>query len=313
MLRTVRLCFLWLLVSAAAASAQSLTAVDIDRLQDAVFQAGTDLSQVRSREAGRASLYQVDLDDLRDEVIYLKVKLRKLGTLSRDEYSDLRDRIEAFRNQLRTPAPGAAAVAPGAAPAVVGAPAPAAGPAPVTVPVQPSPQAQAGTRPAADVPAGTELEVRMLDSLNSSSAKVEDRFEAATLADLVVGGRVVIPAGALMRGIVTGVEPGTRTNRTARLTVSFDQVRMGGSAYPIRATVTEAIKGAGVKGEAGRLGAGAGVGAVIGGILGGAKGAVAGILIGGGGTMAATEGKDVQLEQGTILRVRFDSPATFDR
>ena len=57
-----------------------------------------------------------------------------------------------------------------------------------------------------------------------------------------------------------------------------------------------------------RIGTGAGVGAIIGGILGGFKGALAGILIGGGGTIAATEGKEVELPQGTVLRVRFDSP-----
>ena len=38
------------------------------------------------------------------------------------------------------------------------------------------------------------------------------------------------------------------------------------------------------------------------------KGAVLGVLIGGGGTIAATEGKDVKLPPGTILRVRFDQP-----
>ena len=47
-----------------------------------------------------------------------------------------------------------------------------------------------------------------------------------------------------------------------------------------------------------KIGAGAGVGAIIGGILGGVKGALAGILIGGGGTIAATEGKEVELPPG---------------
>ena len=76
------------------------------------------------------------------------------------------------------------------------------------------------------------------------------------------------------------------------------------------AMVTQAIEGEGIKGEAGRTAAGAGVGAIIGGILGGFKGALAGILIGGGGTIAATEGKDVELPQGSVLRVRIDSPLT---
>jgi hypothetical protein len=116
-----------------------------------------------------------------------------------------------------------------------------------------------------------------------------------------------------MRGVISSVESATRTNRTAKMTVSFDQITVNGRDYPIRATVTQAIRGEGIKGEAGRVGVGAGVGAVIGGILGGFKGALAGILIGGGGTIAATEGKEVELPQGTVLRVRFDSPAQFGR
>jgi hypothetical protein len=92
------------------------------------------------------------------------------------------------------------------------------------------------------------------------------------------------------------------------MTISFDQLTINGRAHPIRATVTQAIQGEGIKGEAGRVGVGAGVGAILGGILGGFKGALAGILIGGGGTIAATEGKEIELPQGTVLRVRFDSP-----
>ena len=71
--------------------------------------------------------------------------------------------------------------------------------------------------------------------------------------------------------------------------------------------MTQAIEGEGIKGEAGRVGAGAGVGAIIGGILGGFKGALAGILIGGGGTIAATEGKEVELPQGTCCACGSDS------
>ena len=47
--------------------------------------------------------------------------------------------------------------------------------------------------------------------LNSGTTMVEDRFEATTLAAVSVGGRTVIPAGAVMRGVVSdganGVAP----------------------------------------------------------------------------------------------------------
>ena len=47
---------------------------------------------------------------------------------------------------------------------------------------------------------------------------------------------------------------------------------------------------------------------IIGAILGGMRGALTGILIGGGGTVAATEGNEVDLAPGTVLRVRLDAP-----
>ena len=72
--------------------------------------------------------------------------------------------------------------------------------------------------------------------------------------------------------------------------------------------MSQALESEGIKGEAGKIGAGAGVGAILGGILGGTKGALLGILIGGGGTIVATEGKDVVLPSGSVLRVRMEQP-----
>jgi hypothetical protein len=92
------------------------------------------------------------------------------------------------------------------------------------------------------------------------------------------------------------------------MTVAFDQITVRGRSYPMRGTVTQALESEGIRGEAGRIGAGSAVGAIIGGIMGGVKGALLGVLIGGGGTIAATEGKDVTLPAGTLLRVRLDSP-----
>jgi hypothetical protein len=279
-------------LAAPAVAQSSVTQTDIQRLQDNVFQAEREINQIGNRDSARASQLRDELDDLRDEVIYLKVKLRKERSVTRSEYADVRDRIEDLRSSARGDRSSAAA--PPAAPPVTTPP-----PAPVRTPT---------TASANEVPAGTELDVRLQNSLNSGTAQVEDRFEATTLVDLNVNGRVLIPAGSVMRGVVTAVEPATRTNRTARMTVSFDQVTVNGRSYPMRATVTQAIEGEGIRGEATRAGAGAAVGGIIGAVLGGVKGAVLGVIIGGGGTIAATEGKEVELPQGTVLRVRVDAP-----
>src|SRR6185436_6512318 len=158
-----------------------------------------------------------------------------------------------------------------------------------------------------EVPAGQEIDVRLERELSSGTAQVEDRFTATTMVDLYQRSDVLIPAGSTLRGVVSSVNKATRTDRKGSMTIAFDQISVQGRSYPIRATVTQAIESEGVKGEVGKIGAGAGVGAIIGGILGGAKGALAGILIGCGGTIAATEGKDVELSLGTVLRVRMDT------
>jgi hypothetical protein len=285
-------------LAASAAAQGNVTQADIQRLQDNVYQAGTDVTQARTRDAARANQLQTELDDLRDEVIYLKVKLRKEGSLARSEYADVRDRVESLRTRARGEAANANASTPSPAPAPAAAPQ-----APRTTTNTP-----AATSATGQIPVGTELDVRVGTRLNSGTAAVEDRFEATTLVDFNSGGRTLVPAGSVMRGVVTSVDPATRTNRTARMTLSFDQLTVNGRAYPMRGTVTQAIEGEGIKGETARVGTGAGVGAIIGGILGGFKGALAGILIGAGGTLAATEGKEVDLPAGSVLRVRVDQP-----
>ena len=294
-----------------AQQSSSVTQADVQRLQDNVYLADRDISQLRSRDATRATQLVTELDDLRDEVVYLKVKLRKERTLARTEYADVRDRIEDLRSRARSDnATASAPVAPARVePTPV--PSPATPPSSTSTSTTASPRSTSGIS-ALEIPVGTEVDVRLQNTLNSGTAQVEDRFEGTTVADVNVDGRVAIPSGSVVRGVITAVEPATRTNRTAKMTVSFDQVTVNGRSYPIRGTVTQAIEGEGIRGEAGRTAAGAGVGAIIGGILGGFKGALAGILIGGGGTIAATEGKEVELPQGSVLRVRLDSPVQID-
>jgi hypothetical protein len=159
-----------------------------------------------------------------------------------------------------------------------------------------------------EIPVGQELDVRLQSQLSSGTAKVEDRFQATTAVDLMQGSNVLIPAGSTLQGVISSVDPASRTDRKGSMTLSFEEITIRGRDYPIRAMVTQALESEGLEGELPRIGAGAGVGAIIGGIIGGLKGALAGVLIGAGGTILATEGKDVVLPAGTIIRIRFDSP-----
>jgi len=302
------------------AAAQSITNSDIQRLQDTIYDASRDVAQLRSRDSATASQLQAELDDARDETVYLKVKLRKNEPISRSDYADVRDRIENIRSRARGDATGGY-TAPGVG---IGEERP---PSTSerrttddrgTYPEERKPNSYpAGTSGSGtvhsqnpnEIPVGTEFDVRLANTLSSKTAQVEDRFEATTMVDLRdERGHVLVPSGSTMRGVVSSVNKATRTDRKGALTVAFDRVTINGRAYPIRATVTQAIESEGIMGEKEKIGIGAGAGAIIGAILGGTKGALAGILIGGGGTIMATEGKDVDLPSGSVLRVRLDSP-----
>ncbi len=322
-----------------AAAQTNVSSSDIQRLQDQVYMASGDISRLRSSDPDLAARLETDLDELRDEVVYLKVKMRKEGSINRADYSDVRDRLADLRTRAHAdgrvgdtanrggdtanrggdtanrsgdtgswrtnsdyPRDGARGGTTGGS--VSGG----------TVSDDRSKTDQGtrsdqGTRTGTSaIPAGQEIDVRLEGELTSDTAQVEQRFEATTVADLYRGNDVLIPAGSKLRGVISSVQKAGRVERKGSLTVAFDQMTVKGRNYPIRGTVTQALESEGIKGEVGRIGTGGAVGAIIGGILGGVKGAMIGVLIGGGGTIAATEGKDVHLPPGTILRVRLDTP-----
>ena len=286
----------------------TVTTADVQRLQDTIYDASREIWDLRTRDASLASQLMNELDDARDEAIYLKVKLRKRESIARSEFSDVRDRVENIRSRARSDSGGRYSTG---APTTTNTDPDR---QPVEVDRRPAPASTSGRATANEIPVGTEFDVRLQNPLSSKTNEVEDRFEATTLVDLKDDrGRVLVPAGSTMRGVVSSVKRASRLERTGSMTVAFDRVTINGRSFPMRATVTQALESEGIKGEAEKIGIGAGAGAILGAIIGGAKGALAGILIGGGGTIAATEGKDVELPVGTILRVRVDAPLSLTR
>ena len=159
-----------------------------------------------------------------------------------------------------------------------------------------------------EIPAGQEMDVRLQSTLSSETSAVEQRFEATTAVDLLQNGRVLVPAGSVVRGVVSNVKKAGRIDREGSLTLSFDRMVVNGREMSIRGMATNVFESGGIREETGTAGVGAGAGAVIGGILGGVKGAIVGAVIGAGGAIAATDGKDITLPAGSIIRIRLDSP-----
>lgn len=163
------------------------------------------------------------------------------------------------------------------------------------------------------IPVGQELDVRLQTPLSSATATAEQRFEATTAVDLMQGNEVLIPAGSIVRGVVSSVTKAGNIERTGRLTLAFDQVVVNGREHSIRAMATQVFESGGIREEGKTIGTAGAVGAIVGGIIGGVKGAIIGATIGAGGVIAATEGKDVELPAGTIVRTRLDTPLDLRR
>lgn len=279
--RTVALAVGTWLLSATLAVAQMTP--DLTDLAAKVEDAEASLSrsgQFSSSSQADRSAREREVQDFRDELGYLRVKSRRGDRVTDAERRDLGQRIDRFLDEASGRASN------------IGA--------------------RRGGAPAADgeLPVGTELDVRLQNRLSSKDAQVEDRVEATTVVDLMQGERVLIPAGSLLTGYVTSVDRASHTDRRGELTLRFESLRVSGRSYDIRGSVVGAIESEGLKGEKDKIIAGSGVGAIIGGVLGGLKGAIAGIVIGGSGAVLATEGKDVELPPGSVLRIRLDSPVT---
>lgn len=282
-------------VFAGAAAAQDMTASDVTRMEQTVDQIGADLLKLRQRDRAAARAMQAELAELDDEVVYLKVKLRRERQVSRADYMDIRDRLENLRDRVNGNDTSTGRYGSGDTTR-----------SPSDTTRYPSDSTRTSTTTPGTIPVGTELDVRLESALSSDTNQVEDRFEATTVVDLRENGRVIIPAGSRVRGVVTAVREAGRVDRKGSLSLSFDQITINGRTYPIRGSVTQALESGGYREDAEKIGTGAAVGGIIGGILGGLKGAIAGVLIGGGGVVAATEGQDVELAPGTVLRMRFD-------
>jgi hypothetical protein len=249
---------------------------DVTSLERRVADAREQIASSRgaSTNPGELSRLDTELDAIDDEVAYLRVNARRGENVSEKGRRDVSERLARLEAQISGRANDSGS--------------------------------------ASEIPVGTELDIRLQTPLSSGTAQVEQRVDATTLVNLLRGGAVAIPAGSAVEGYVVAVDRASRTDRRGSLVLKFTRLTVNGRTHNVTLSVTQALESEGIRGETERIGVGAGVGAVIGGILGGLKGAIAGILVGSGGAVLATEGKDVELEAGTVLRVRFDAPLELD-
>lgn len=176
-------------------------------------------------------------------------------------------------------------------------------PDPATAPTTPAPSVQ--------IPARTEFVVRLIDGVDSQTAKEGDLFRASLDQPIVVNGQTVVQRGADAQvKLVQAQQSGKFTGKT-ELTLSLWTVTVNGKVVGIDTqNITKASSSRGEQ-TAKVAGGAAAAGAVIGAIAGGGKGAAVGAgsgAAGGAAVEAATKGQRVKVASETLLTFALDKP-----
>jgi len=182
---------------------------------------------------------------------------------------------------------------------------------------QPAPQAPAyqPARGPVTIPAGTLLQVRTSEPVDSKRAKDGEPVQFTVIQDVVAGGYLAIPRGATVHGVVTEVknEGSGHLAGSSVLALALTSLDLGGQSYPLN---TDQFK---VKGpnKAGQTASNAVGGALIGAIIGCAVGRGPGCAIGAGvgaagGTAAsaASGGPRVWIPAEALVTFHINAPLT---
>jgi BON domain len=162
-----------------------------------------------------------------------------------------------------------------------------------------------------EIPAGTTVTIRMIDSIDSSMNHVGEVFRASLDAPLVVGNEVVVPTGTDMFVKLVQARSAGRLAGRSELGLELVRMQFQSNSYALVSNQYEQAGASRGKRTAETIGAGAAIGAAIGAIAGGGKGAAIGAGVGGAtgtGIQLATKGKQVQIPSETKLDFRLEQP-----
>jgi len=165
------------------------------------------------------------------------------------------------------------------------------------------------------VPIGTNLKIRIEETLSSKDSRVGDRFTATVLDPVRFN-------EAKVTGHISSIQKSGKIKGRTSMNLAFDSIEMpGGARGTLHGYVTRVYgSGSGQADNEGgvesgsrtnqalkRGGIGAAAGAILGGIAGGGKGAAIGLILGGAGgagSLAIQGSKELKIESGTEMLVR---------
>ena len=183
------------------------------------------------------------------------------------------------------------------------------------------------------LPSGTKVPLVLKHAITTKTAKEGDPIYAETNFPVVQDGKIAIPPGTYVQGVISKITRPGRVKGRAELLVHFTSmifpsgytVLLPGAVDNVPGQENQTVKdkegtvgGGGAKGkDAGTIATNAGTGAAIGGLatqsakgagIGGAAGLAVGLA-----TVLFTRGPDVRLESGTTVEMVLERAITIDR
>ena len=159
--------------------------------------------------------------------------------------------------------------------------------------------------------AGTAVKVTVSAKISSETAQPGDNWTGTVQEPVIVGDRVVIPAGSTIHGVVSGTAPAQSGSR-AFLVLSTRSVEIEGRSHALAADADSIVAGSTRARNLGAVAGGAAAGALLGKAIGGSgKGALIGGILGGAaatGAVAASKGYQVEVKEGTELTFTVNEP-----
>ncbi|HKD10132.1 MAG TPA: hypothetical protein VKB79_29760 [Bryobacteraceae bacterium] len=160
------------------------------------------------------------------------------------------------------------------------------------------------------IPTDTAITVRMIDSVNSDTARLGQTYRASLDEPLFINGQQVVPRGAdVMTKLVADEKSGKIQGRAA-LTLALVSINVNGQSVPVTSTDVRTESSSRGARSAGVIGGGTALGAIVGALAGGGKGAAIGAASGaavGTGAEVLTKGQTVKIPSETRLTFRLQS------
>lgn len=166
---------------------------------------------------------------------------------------------------------------------------------------------------AVTVSTGALLRMRINETLTSASAKPGDPFDGIIVNDVVAGGAVAIPRGAMVHGTVVSAKKSGVLAGRGELALQLTQVALAGRIYPLVSDVWGRNTGDKSVETVNKTAGGGAIGALFGAAAAGGKGAAIGAGVGaalGLGSAAASGNGQVYVPSEGLLTFHLEQPVT---